>query len=1415
MSGEGDGLDDVVSYSTGASRSDDEDEESSSRESADDDSSSDEDSTYRESSSSDDVEASSNSETDDNEAESSSRTRTSISTSNSQSTGESTSKPSRSSRSRSSFADGGSESRSSQSHHENEKQQFFQEDNQHHLKSKHLFGGPSTHSSSRDSTSGREEANSGIMSTLGSVEEDDSSADYTSGSDSTYDESEKSSSAGNDDSSRMFSSPWSPLNSNTFANAKSTWPIPEESPKSNAAALPGTRGEEFSSPGASSISFANAKDADPFAATPSGDETSKLNSVSSLQNLHIPPFAIDKTTNSKAQVTTVGFDIEPKKDHDGSEFHSSRSNRSNQNSTKSSNDEKSDDWFEFSSNMGSSKGSAKKSTSTRTSPSGRSRSARRDSGKEQSKYTDFELGSEEAFRSEDPSGMPPPRVKSYNLTANVGSMPGSEIDDSSSRSKEAQKDNMLDSNYAAFGFGEDAAFFKSTTFAFSASSNLQSSAQDIIDGFGSIANAVVDDSSGLKNNASASLSRDPSQSHSGPSTGSIFKNEASMASSVSKFRSNRSKPKVSHNSQSQTSIFSKPSQRSSTSLQSSAKLNHDSSRKGSRISISEFLPPRPIGNEQMSVVSGLSSKDTINRAPLGDEPSISLSDVFSQRSPHKPSHTPPENSRKKESFSSPAPPTFVAATPPNVLVTSNVSNYSIRSSGRTDKERIDVDDSSQAGPASSIGLSSGEAEADKVVQSTRLFLSDGGSHDNASAKANTNVSGGAMDAASQVATRGSKETVDSRGNVFGSSFHFDSVQSNVPSGKLNLLPEGLDISAKSWANEKEALSFGNLRDSSASISTSSPRFESSERSGQEETTDVSVDHSKLGEERSNCLLKTRLSSKTLGSGASFSQVERTSITTRSSKSMSSSHTSNPPSMGSISGQTSYNEASNKGNSKSPPSSSGRKPTASRSHGQPSRSRRGLASMDNSKHSAVGGSTTKHQITSRRPQSAGDSSHEGSSRESTRYTSKSHRRSIQEQDLRSSRMSTSAAIVMHSSGSEDRRSATSRSGSRPKPQNSRSRWATSHGQDSRRNRMDRHGASTLIKEVGEMMVVPSKKNSIRLPDIFFFGKGISLLKEIDVGLKKDLKVVHATVSSLDFQNVVSLAYEKLCQVRPRLSFLLSKAEWLHVHCLLLYARLFDCELYFHKIDLPKEFQIEIPQDIQVLEPIAAALASIGIVEDNQRGVTYVPVPKPYEGETEYAPHDPEDVTEFLEWTQKGRLGYDWNASWEKVEVGRRARKQQALGYGVKLPMLEVKIDTERQDEKLKDWNLLAVEKWLGWDDELWYSYQQACHVLSRIADFSPFSREVCTGSYAWLLPRKQDNTGAIVRVPTAGLTADSWMVAVLFNFCALTQEQTSTWYLETKLISDVKVVTSQFLESGIKMKSGESRPPNGRALNTAI
>jgi hypothetical protein len=300
------------------------------------------------------------------------------------------------------------------------------------------------------------------------------------------------------------------------------------------------------------------------------------------------------------------------------------------------------------------------------------------------------------------------------------------------------------------------------------------------------------------------------------------------------------------------------------------------------------------------------------------------------------------------------------------------------------------------------------------------------------------------------------------------------------------------------------------------------------------------------------------------------------------------------------------------------------------------------------------------------------------------------------------------------------------------------------------------------------------------------KPVGVLKAAGVSLSMKKQEVHVSINNEGFLLAVEVAYQKLKEIRPRLAFLLSLAEWRHVHILMLYARIFRCEVAAAGIVQPPEFSIALPPNIQVLEPLATVLESIGIVEDTALGVVYIPVAKPVR-DGAYEPHDPEDVTEFLEWTQ-----YDWNASWERVEVEREERRKAAIENGVKLPEKTF----PPNHAKLLEWEYLALEKWLGWDESLWFSYEQATRMLSREFSLVNFPK-LTIGTYSWLIPRSNKDGGAICRVPKPSLSSDVWMIALLFNFCALPLERTNTWYYETKPTPDVLKILEEFVGSARK------------------
>ena len=318
----------------------------------------------------------------------------------------------------------------------------------------------------------------------------------------------------------------------------------------------------------------------------------------------------------------------------------------------------------------------------------------------------------------------------------------------------------------------------------------------------------------------------------------------------------------------------------------------------------------------------------------------------------------------------------------------------------------------------------------------------------------------------------------------------------------------------------------------------------------------------------------------------------------------------------------------------------------------------------------------------------------------------------------------------------------------------------------------------------------------MPERFYFDKCASTLKDLDPGLDKAMTNVHVSIQNDGFQKLVSAAYERLLETRPRLKYLLSPAEWLQVHLLLLYDRLFDCELRFHNINLDPKFRIDYPDDLPVFEPLASILASIGVVQDDGLGVTYIPVARPLEHGKKFSPHDPEDVTEFMEWQQ-----VDWKTTWSDAQLGREARRKLAQHEQMKIPQM----DPALEGRKLDEWEQLAPSLWLGFDADLWFSYKQACFAINKAAKFVPWSKnKKIAGTYAWLLPREENTDGkSFVLLPKRNLTPDTWMMAIVSNLGALPTGHTQQWYHKTNPTNEVLAIVDRFLRASIRIPNNDN------------
>ena len=357
--------------------------------------------------------------------------------------------------------------------------------------------------------------------------------------------------------------------------------------------------------------------------------------------------------------------------------------------------------------------------------------------------------------------------------------------------------------------------------------------------------------------------------------------------------------------------------------------------------------------------------------------------------------------------------------------------------------------------------------------------------------------------------------------------------------------------------------------------------------------------------------------------------------------------------------------------------------------------------------------------------------------------------------------------------------------------------------------------------------------------------LAVLRDMSVPFRPDLTNLYCSINNEGFLEAVETAYLLLLELRPRLRYLFSLSEWIHVHALMLYCRVFDCELAALGITAAgsPHFRIELPQDLLMLEPLAAVLESIGIVEDVSKGVRYIPVAKPrIFGEEQdskqrppghewqrrhgqewpedveigrrddiastsnrqkpYLRPDPEDVTEFLEWTQ-----YPWHTSWIKVEQAREARQVMSLADGILLPSKSFPVN----HAKLLEWEELALEKWLGWDESLWFAYGQTVHILRNKMCFVPFPKKSTMGTYSWLLPRRvvqkkiectnsksSNNLVVVCRLPNPELPPEVWMMALLFNLSGVPPEDQHRleWYYETVPMKGISNRMLAFLGSAL-------------------
>jgi hypothetical protein len=173
----------------------------------------------------------------------------------------------------------------------------------------------------------------------------------------------------------------------------------------------------------------------------------------------------------------------------------------------------------------------------------------------------------------------------------------------------------------------------------------------------------------------------------------------------------------------------------------------------------------------------------------------------------------------------------------------------------------------------------------------------------------------------------------------------------------------------------------------------------------------------------------------------------------------------------------------------------------------------------------------------------------------------------------------------------------------------------------------------------------------------FGDGNKVLEGGGLSISGRFEELYSAPNTEGYFQFVEAAYDRLLSVKPDIGWVMTRSEWIHIHALLIYAR--TSEVYFQvtgKKQAPP-VRIPLPYDVRVFQPIWAILSDIGLVEDHDLKVRYIPLPKLPETEDLT---DPDDAIAVFDCTM-----YDWPSSWEQVEADRiildNAREEQNFSH----------------------------------------------------------------------------------------------------------------------------------------------------------
>lgn len=163
----------------------------------------------------------------------------------------------------------------------------------------------------------------------------------------------------------------------------------------------------------------------------------------------------------------------------------------------------------------------------------------------------------------------------------------------------------------------------------------------------------------------------------------------------------------------------------------------------------------------------------------------------------------------------------------------------------------------------------------------------------------------------------------------------------------------------------------------------------------------------------------------------------------------------------------------------------------------------------------------------------------------------------------------------------------------------------------------------------------------------FPEGNKILESYGLSVSGRKERVLSLFKTEKFFHIVEDAWSQLVDAKPDIADRFSLAEFRHCSALQLFQRIEQVKFDALGVKPSAPTRIPLPRNLRVFLPIWSTLANIGIVNDDDLRVTYIPdgsLPK-----TEDLT-DPDDAINLIACTL-----YDWQWSWEQVLSARRTRK----------------------------------------------------------------------------------------------------------------------------------------------------------------